>query len=149
MADSFISLGLPGLAARQARKWARASRAAAASGDELTYEPDLLVPSVTLGRDVTPDEIVMARREARSGRPQRLFEIFQEMLRFGPGPQVPKAHVAVTSARVTFLPPEEFRGDAENTADGRLALEIAQEVEEQFRAHTLPPFLLRAVSAPE
>ena len=135
MADALLSLGLAEIARDKAGEWALARRSAPSVDDGIPFEPDLVSASLTLGRDVTPDEIVMARREARSGRPQRLFEIFQEMLRFGPGPQVSKARLAVTSARVTFLPPEEFRGDAENTAEGRFALEVAQELEAQFRPH--------------
>lgn len=135
MADALLSLGLAEIARDKAGEWALARRTAPSVDDAVPFEPDLISASLTLGRDVTPDEIVMARREARSGRPQRLFEIFLEMLRFGPGPQVSKARLAVTSARVTFLPPEEFRGDAENTAEGRFALEVAQELEAQFRPH--------------
>ena len=135
MADQLVSLGLTEIARDKAGEWALARRSASSAADDVTYEPDLLASSVTLGREVTPDEIVAARREARAGRPQRLFEIFQEMSRFGPGPQLSKARLAVSSARVAFLPAEEFRGDAEKTAEGRLALEIAQEVEAQFRPH--------------
>ncbi len=135
MADQLVSLGLTEIARDKAGEWALARRSAASDVDGVTFEPDLIGDTVTLGRDVSPDEIVRARREARSGRPQRLFEIFQEMLRFGPGPQISKARLAVTSARVTFLPPEEFRGEAEKTPEGKLALEIAQEVEQQFKPH--------------
>lgn len=133
--SGLLTLGLPDLALEMSSEWALARKAAAPDFEDVGYEPDLVGSSLTLGRDVSPNEIVMARREARAGRPQRLFEIFQEMARFGPGPQLSKAQLAVTSARVTFHPPEEFRGDAENTPEGRLALEIAQEVEAQFRQH--------------
>jgi hypothetical protein len=130
-----VTLGLPELALEMSSEWALARKETASDLGDVPYEPDLVGSSLTLGRDVSPDEIVMARREARAGRPQRLFEIFQEMLRFGPGPQISKAQLAVTSARVTFHPPEEFRGDAEKTPEGKLALEIVQEVEAQFRPH--------------
>jgi phage gp29-like protein len=139
VADQLVSLGLTEIAQEMAGEPSLFTRrsAVAAETDGFTYEPDLIGSSVTLGREVTPDEIVAARREARAGRPQRLFEIFQEMSRFGPGPQLSKARLAVTSARISFLPPEEFRGDAEKTPDGRLALEIAQAVEAQFRPHMI------------
>ncbi len=126
------TLGLPEIAAERFR----ASRAKVPEpAGELPLEPDLLTPTLSLGRDIQPDELITARREARNGRPARLYDIYDEMTRFGPGAQIAKLRRALISATPSFLPPEAYRDPTDISVDAKLAREIAEAVAVQFRPH--------------
>ncbi len=106
-----------------------ARSAAPASAPLAVLEPDLITPTLALGRNFQPDDLIGARFMAHAGRPRQLYDIYDETRRFGPGTQFSKMIRGVSSAKVTFRPPEELRDD-------RDAVAIAKETATNFR-----PFL--------
>lgn len=68
---------------------------------------------VTLGREYKPEDVKRFRDEARTGDPRKLYELFDEMVRLGPGPQKTKAVEAMKGASVQFVTcPEEYDDDS-------------------------------------
>lgn len=137
MADQLVSLGLTEIAheiAGEPSLFARRGISAPTSdpGPDLPYEPDTITPSLTLGREITPNDLVSARTQARAGKPKAWFEIFDEMVRNGPGPQISKAKLALSSAKSAFLPPVHLRGEDDTSADATLARHIAELAAGQF-----------------
>lgn len=131
MADQLVTLGLTEIA-REIFARRAAPPASVETSADLPYESDLLTPSMNLGREITPADLVSARTTARSGRPKSLCEIYDEMGRNGPGPQISKAKLALSSATVSFLPPEGLRGETDTSTDAQTAREIAEAARSQF-----------------
>lgn len=77
------------------------------------YESDIHRQGlVTLGKEYKPEDVKRFREEARNGDPRKLYELFDEMVRLGPGPQKTKAVEAMKGASVQFVTfPEQFDDD--------------------------------------
>ena len=125
----------PAASAALAATPAPAARQSTAAPSPATLEPDLISPTLSLGRNFQPDDLIGARLMAHNGRPRVLYDIYDEMRRFGPGTQVSKMIRGISSSRVTFRPPEELREDA-------AAIAIAEEASANFR-----PFLRQMFAA--
>lgn len=130
MADQLVSLGLTEIARELFAR--RPASPVSDPGPDLPYEPDVITPSMNLGREITPSDIVTARSQARQGKPKQWFEIFDEMLRNGPGPQISKAKLALSSAAISFLTPETLRDETDKSTDAQLARLIAEKAKGQF-----------------
>jgi hypothetical protein len=136
VADQLVSLGLTEIAQEIAAEPSLFARRAPVPvsdpGPDLPYESDVITPTASLGREITPNDLVTARTQARAGKPKSWFEIFDEMIRNGPGPQISKAKLALSSASVAFLPPAELRDEKDTSPDAKLARTIAKLAAGQF-----------------
>ena len=98
-------------------------------------QPDLSFErAITLGRDYKPDEVLKHRRTARTqGRPEGLYLLYDEMERFGLGPQLSKVRESLVGADFSITPyPAEFASPDAKTAEARKARDIAEYCNEQL-----------------
>lgn len=90
------------------------------------YEADLTrMNLVTLGRDYSLDDIKSYRQLARFGDPRKLYSVFDEMPRLGPGGQMHTATEAMKSARPQFITNPEDWDDDDNTPDDADPVDVA------------------------
>jgi hypothetical protein len=105
--------------------------------DLAAYESDLRwLGLIAIGEEYKPADIKQFRESARNGDPRQLYELYDEMLRLGPGPQKSKALEAMKGASVQFKTfPEEFDdddsipdgADPQAVADARAARDFLQD----------------------
>lgn len=131
MGEGWLSLGLSDLVHEGFAK--RPAKEVSESDNPIDFGSDLTQDLISLTREYTPREIAAMRSEARTGTPRRLYALFDEMLRFGPGPQIRKVRRGMKSATFRIQAPEPLReAQAAKTAEGKRAAEIAAYLAAQF-----------------
>ena len=136
MADRLLTLGLTDLARELAGEWALARRQQPAQTTEpLQYEPDVLTATISLGREIKPEDFVSARLQARDGQPKALYDIYDEMRRLGIGAPISKCVRKLAGAAHSILPPEEYRAADDNSPEAKAARAVADLVRSQYKRH--------------
>lgn len=106
---------------------------------DLGYEPDLFGEAITLGQEFAPKTIASFRRQARGGDPLKLYGLYEEMPRFGIGPQNTKGRDWMKGADVAFSATTDELADQDNKSREALdARRVADYARIQFQ-----PFMRR------
>jgi len=100
-------------------------------------ETEIVRQIIALGREPQPKDIVGMRTQARAGLPEQLYSLYDEMPRFGLGPQVTKAREAVKGSRIDVRAyPEEYQDTDDKSREATFAREVADACRREFAPFT-------------